>query len=443
MNFDCRFGRCVGVAKTRLDHISRLCNLFAMNDVHKVVNVEAYQCLKLECEFTPVKRACDFEFKNKIMKEIEDQIIVMQNNVHNVHIEILENMDWTSIESVHHWRERLFKINGKTEAEMSLLLSLRQWLTHLLSVLQGQTPVNYKPLGETIIPSEDQSLNALQEDKETPIVVKIETCDFSMQTDEVPVPFVQADFDEVFKEYGMDINQDSFKPAAEPEMGNFQAMCAKLTSKKNKIVTVDMWHSSCEGMPNVNKYVPSYRYPNEKWHIVKTETGFNCTRIPVRTVHPEMGGVSNSLDHAYGSDEERPAKQLLLANFMNIKMLTFVDMELYAELKGFVLESGVVPSTHATLHKKATAFLRKYRIDHLDAIILLEVRAWTVYAAMMATESELKGLHLMAKGNVIRDMGRVAEFKRTGTVTTSWLNGFSLRTPLFFGTKKKMYKPAE
>jgi len=382
-----------------------------------------------------------------VLKKIDKQIKHRSTSTLNVIIDIMHRLDATDVESVRKYREKVFGMDGSCSQERSMLYNLRQWLTFLLSTKLGYTPSYHTHPSENDtneeIPEPTAPIEAQENNAEPEQQPKIVTADFSMQTDYIPQPFDKEAFEKIFQAHGMDINQETTVAIAKPEMSLFEQLCERMSTKKNKVVSVGMWHSTWGGMPNTHRYVPSHRYPDEKWHITKTATGFNCAKIPVRSVHPDMGGVSNTTDQAYGADEERPIKHLQLDNFMDIKLLTLVDMELYPELKSFVLESGVVASTQATLQKKAVAYFKRFRIDHLDPIMLLDVRSWTVYAAMIATETELKGVDLMAKGSIMRNMGRVSEFKRTGTVTTSWLNGFSLRRPILFGMRKKMYKPEE
>lgn len=190
-------------------------------------------------------------------------------------------------------------------------------------------------------------------------------------------------------------------------------------------------------------YVPSLRYPLMKWQIEKVPLGFSCTRVPVHSVAPEMGGVSCDSTQALGPDEDRPIKGLLLQEFANVEMLPFVDVELYAWLKSHVLQAGVTNTTHTTLHRQADVFFRKYIINHLDPLLVLEIKQWTVYAAMMASESEIRGIDMMAKRNVIHDMGRVARFKRAGEVETPFWNGVGFRLPKFFNMRKKIYRPTD
>lgn len=359
--------------------------------------------------------------------------------------------------SIRHIREQLFDLVTTTEQEeirVARSLKIVDWI--LAEETGYQSSPTIPPTTETAqtTPSQTTQTTIPQPQRFYPTVTPLckdgesqtydttETKTASMQTDE---QFDKEQFDKVFEEVGMDINDDIDPVPEKPDLSFFRQLVDKLsTTSKNKVVSVGMWHTYWKGMPNLNAYVPSHNYPNEKWQITKLAVGgFDCKRVPIHVVHPEMGGVSNDNSQSYGTDEERPFKTLLLAKYMDITMLTFVDMELYAELKGVVLEAGVVPTTHAMLHKKANAFLRKYRTNHLDAVMMLEVKQWTVLAAMQPTKSEMLALRFIAKGRTMRDMGSLARFKRTGEVTTSWLHGWSFPKPLMCGLTKRMYKPSD
>jgi hypothetical protein len=149
-----------------------------------------------------------------------------------------------------------------------------------------------------------------------------------------------------------------------------------------------------------------------------------------------MGGASDSKDYGYGPEDTRPAKKLEVAEFMDVRGLPFVDLELYIHLKRYTLESGTVSSTYSKLHRLAKTYLATFRVNHLSPELLLEVQHWTVLAAMIPSTSEMRGIKMMAKSEIYRKMVKSAQFKRDGKVKEHrpW---WHLRTPKLL----EMYKP--
>jgi len=125
---------------------------------------------------------------------------------------------------------------------------------------------------------------------------------------------------------------------------------------------------------------------------------------------------------AFATDEVRPHKRLELSRFMDVKMLPYVDMELYAELKIMVMSTGVIAATYAKLQCQITATLNQYRICHLHPVLLLEVRHWTALAAMCPTNSEKRALELFGKAKLYKQMNASTRFKRDGDIERkTWL----------------------
>lgn len=195
-------------------------------------------------------------------------------------------------------------------------------------------------------------------------------------------------------------------------------------STAEKYVTLGMWHNRYEEDEQFRHKVEegeicikSTVYPGLRWEIVKSETGDTvCVQKPIPTQHPIMGGPSDSKAYAYASDEDRAPKELILSRFMNVKGLRFVDLEMYVALKRKGMALGTAKETHAKLMNEAQTFLARYLTNHLDPVFVNEMICWTVAAAMLPTESELRMVNMMANKHLYADINRVAQFKRSGVI---------------------------
>lgn len=229
----------------------------------------------------------------------------------------------------------------------------------------------------------------------------------------------------------------------------FRSMVNTIRSldKKNKPVTLGMWHNHWQKKPygtgnHVNRVseIPSITHPNLRWKVSSPLAGGDWTLEAVPTQHPEMGGISNSDTYGYGPDETRPPKKLEVAEFMDVAGLPYVDFELYIKLKRYTMENGTVASTHGKLHRLATTFMASYRTDHLAPELLLEIQHWTVLASMIPSQSEMRGLKMMANAELYKQMYVAARFKRDGKVKekrTLWDTIMGQPPRLL-----EMYKPA-
>jgi len=191
---------------------------------------------------------------------------------------------------------------------------------------------------------------------------------------------------------------------------------------KVEFISLSMWHSRYEqrlkkGHNLVAPCVPSEFYPEVKWKVFRDRHGGTWVEeVDINVVHPAMGGPSNDASYAYDCEENRPRKRFALSSFMDVKALCYVDMELYAHLKGFGMASGTVAGTQQKLYREAKTFMSKYRIDDTHPIFILEVIQWTVLAAMLPTEGELLGMKMVSRSGIYQPMAALAEFRRTGTV---------------------------
>lgn len=185
-------------------------------------------------------------------------------------------------------------------------------------------------------------------------------------------------------------------------------------------VTLGMWHSHWEKKPKLGTnslFVPSIVYANERWVVAKTPEGdAECKLQQIPIQRPAMGGPSNSGVAAYGPEETRPIKIMVCSQFMDVSGLPYVDVELYCHLKSNNMKAGTTAPSHARLHDLADRFLTRYRVDHYHPAIVMEIKHWTVLAAMLPTTSELKGVKMMSKKKVFKQMETLAQFKRDGVV---------------------------
>lgn len=168
---------------------------------------------------------------------------------------------------------------------------------------------------------------------------------------------------------------------------------------------------------NGSLYVHSELDSGMRWRVVKNkQTGeVHCVLQEIPAVNNNVPGLSN-LGVAFAEDETRTRKVLILSGFMKKRGLPFVDLELYYHLKTNNLNTGTAKSTHAKLSAKADVFLAQFRISQYDPQLLLEVKLWTVLAAMLPTKSEILALQLLGKNKVFGDINKVADFKRDGVV---------------------------
>jgi len=186
-------------------------------------------------------------------------------------------------------------------------------------------------------------------------------------------------------------------------------------------ITLGMWHNKWEKLSKTEKNLAppilSEIYPDKRWLISKDEAGLlECHLVDIPISRPEMGGPSQCAGMAFNADEVRPSKIMRLSAFMDIRSLQYVDMELFAKLKKLTMATGVVASTHAKLHRQADSFLQNYRLANLHPILVNEICHWTVLAAMIPTQSEMRGVKLMAKRSLYGAMNTATEFKREGSV---------------------------
>lgn len=190
-------------------------------------------------------------------------------------------------------------------------------------------------------------------------------------------------------------------------------------------VTLGMWHNRKEkdqdyrheSSNGVYADVVSKIYQNHRWVLTKNENGdIVCTSQPIPVVHPALGGPSDDAIFAYDVDENRAPKQLALSRFMNIKALQYVDLELYVHLKSKAMALGVSADTHAKMSREADTFLLKYRVNHIDPMLMLEVKCWTVMCSLLPTQSELEAIKLFGNKKLYRDVNRVSRFKRSGRI---------------------------
>jgi hypothetical protein len=208
-------------------------------------------------------------------------------------------------------------------------------------------------------------------------------------------------------------------------------------------VTLNMWHNHWQSRPygkgpmcNQVDLIPSVAHPNVRWKVINIG-GPVWTLEDVPVQHPESGGASDDSSYAYGPEETRPPKRLEVACFMDVRGLPYVDLELYIALKEYTLENGTIGTTYPKLHRLAKSKLATYRVNHLPPELLLEIKHWTVLAAMIPTTSEMAGIKMMANAKLYKQMGESARFKRDGSVAARkrWWQ---------FGPQKflQMYKPA-
>jgi len=244
---------------------------------------------------------------------------------------------------------------------------------------------------------------------------------------------VDSHTDEEFDEYMRTrLNEESFEESGDSGCEDTAPLEQLAKPKKRRPflnwfrkdrteVTLGMWHSKWETRSKAGLRAPpilSDVYPEERWELVKTPAGdMMCSLVRLPVNRPELGGPSQKQPGmAYSSDEVRPHKQLRLSSFMDITALAYVDVELFTVLKATTMATGVVAATHAKLHRQADAFLTKYRVNLIHPVLMLEVKHWTVLAAMIPTSSEMRGLALMAKPKLYKAMNQATEFKRDGTV---------------------------
>jgi len=155
---------------------------------------------------------------------------------------------------------------------------------------------------------------------------------------------------------------------------------------------------------------------NQRWVMKKGDDGdVICTLEPIPAVNNNLPDASNK-GLAFDSDENRPRKVLVLSCFMKKRGLPFVDVGLYYHLKNANLNSGTVVSSYTKLCTKADLYLKQFRVSQYEGQLLLEVKLWTVLAAMLPLKSEMEALKLLGKKSVFCAMNDAAAFKRTGQI---------------------------
>lgn len=231
-------------------------------------------------------------------------------------------------------------------------------------------------------------------------------------------------------------------------LDSFRAAVTRLRTPKQRSVTLGMWHHHWQsrpysdarhgGLTNPCRLIPSIVHPNLRWEVEVVEgEGKRWIMKEAPTQHPDRGGASDSPDYAYAPEEVRPYKQLEVCEFMEVEKLPYVDFELYIHLKEYTMTTGTTASTYQKLCRLAKTYLATYRTNHLHPGLLLEVVHWTVLAALIPTESELRGIQMLGKTKIYKQMKVAAQFKRDGTYEPpkKW---YQFRRP----TVLAMYKPA-
>jgi hypothetical protein len=66
--------------------------------------------------------------------------------------------------------------------------------------------------------------------------------------------------------------------------------------------------------------------------------------------------------------------------------------------------------------READNFLMKYRLNHIDPMLMLEVKCWTVFCALLPTKSELEAVELFSDKRLYRNINKIARFKRSGQI---------------------------
>lgn len=175
--------------------------------------------------------------------------------------------------------------------------------------------------------------------------------------------------------------------------------------------------SNVEALDKGKLRVVSEADRGSRWSVEKNEDGdVLCTLEPIPAENNNMPDKSN-LGLPFGKDEARPCKVLVLSCFMKKRGLPFVDVGLYYHLKNANLNSGTVVSTHLKLSAKADKYLNQFRISHYDPQLMLEVKLWTVLAAMLPLKSERNALKILGNKAVFRAINDVAAFKRVGKIS--------------------------
>lgn len=155
---------------------------------------------------------------------------------------------------------------------------------------------------------------------------------------------------------------------------------------------------------------------DRRWAVSETEEGdVQCILEDIPAVNTNTPGMTNR-EIPFDRDETRPSKVLQLSPFMQKSGLPFVDLELYYELKKLNINAGTSQSTYRTLAMKADVLLNQTRISHYEPSLMLEVKIWTVAAAMLPLDSELKMLKLIGNKKIFKSMNDVAGFKRNGVI---------------------------
>lgn len=257
---------------------------------------------------------------------------------------------------------------------------------------------------------------------------------------------VNAEYEEMFEAwYDQPFDQPPPSPTSSvfARLGEFLKKLTHVPTVKGDVVTLGMWHNHWQNRPygtgpltNESAIIPSLVHPSSRWRCSGPLAGNIWYLDDIPTQHPEMGGASDSRDYGYGPEETRPPKKLEVAHFMDARALPYVDFELYITLKSYTMETGTVAATQAKLHRLAKSYLGTYITNHLPPELLLEVRHWTVLAAMIPSNSEMLGMEMMAQNKIYHQMSKAAQFKRDGKLKER-LSWWQFRKPRML----EMYKP--
>lgn len=210
----------------------------------------------------------------------------------------------------------------------------------------------------------------------------------------------------------------------EPEAIEMHRGWKKFFSKVFKPKEISL-ETSLDRVVGDNKviHVLSETDSGKRWVVRKNEEGDAvCVLQDIPNTNNNAPDPSNEL-LPFPQDEERPPKKLVLSCFMRRKGLPFVDQGLYYHLKNVNLNSGTVVNTHMLLCAKADLFLKQFRVSHYPPHLMLEVKLWTVLAAMLPLKSELLALKMLGKKSVVKPINDVASFKRQGQMVQKRLWG--------------------
>lgn len=238
--------------------------------------------------------------------------------------------------------------------------------------------------------------------------------------------------DKIGKGYKVDKVIDNLfdEPILEDACCNFLKNLEKVRSlcKKNRSVTVKDWlkNKTIIQKSGIDINIPSRLNMNKKWDVYSNEEGIHCRLVDISPITGQFPGPSQ-YGTAADPSESRPIKKFRLSKMMHIKGLVYVDYELYTHLKIYLLGLGVSSMTHAKLHKEAQTFMKQYRFQSLDPSLYFEILHWTTLAAMIPTDNEIRGVNLIGKAGIFKDINRLARFRRKGIVTITSCFGLCSR----------------